>query len=89
MRVRGVEPPACAEHCARGEGGREFGAVPPRPAGQDHPAGWGTGLGVDDHDRLQAAAADAARVPAHLPVAGHGRRLVVAGVSGGSSSSRR
>ena len=90
VRVRGVEPPARPEHRARGEDGRELGAVLPRPAGEDHHGGRGElAIGVDDHDRLQAAAADAARVPAHLPVAGHARRLVVAGVPGESSSARR
>ena len=51
-------------------------------------AGVGNGR-VDDHDGLQARAAGAARLPADLPVAGHRRRLVVAGGSGESSSSRR
>ena len=46
-------------------------------------------LGVDDHDGLQARAAGAARLPTHLAVAGHARRLVVARGSGESSSSRR
>ena len=78
-----VEPPAGREHRARRGGGREFGAVPPCPAGQDHPGGRRElAVAVDDHDGLQAAAADAARLPAHLPVAGHAAASCVAGCAG-------
>ena len=58
-------------------GGRELGAVTPRDAGNDHRGRGGElAVRVDDHDRLQAGAAGAAALPAHLAIAGHGRRLV-------------
>jgi hypothetical protein len=57
VRVRPVHPPGCAEYRVRRDGGREFGAVSPRPAGEDDANRRGElAVVADEHDRLQAAA---------------------------------